>query len=110
MGQVAIYCHVSTDDQSYERQERDLRAFAKRAGHKVVTVFKETASGADNGRPERAKVLALARAREIDAILVIELSAARKTSSRRSMICMAGRSASWLKQASALISAPQAAS
>ena len=74
MGQVAIYCRVSTDDQSCERQERDLRAFAKRAGHKVVEVFKETASGADNGRPERAKVLALSRAHNIDAILVTELS------------------------------------
>ena len=39
-----------------------------------VDVFKETASGADNARPERAKVLALARAHEIDAILVTELS------------------------------------
>src|SRR5262245_823667 len=74
LGQVAVYCRVSTDDQSCERQERDLRAFAKRAGHKVVAVFKETASGADNGRPERAKVLALARAHKIDAILVTELS------------------------------------
>jgi putative DNA-invertase from lambdoid prophage Rac len=74
LGQVAIYCRVSTDDQSCERQERDLRAFAKRAGHKIVAVYKETASGADNGRPERAKVLALARGREIDAILVTELS------------------------------------
>jgi putative DNA-invertase from lambdoid prophage Rac len=74
LGQVAIYCRVSTDDQSCDRQERDLRAFAKRAGHKVVAVFKETASGADNGRPERAKVLALARAHKIDAILVTELS------------------------------------
>ena len=74
MGQVAIYCRVSTDDQSCERQERDLRAFARRAGHKVMAVFKETASGADNGRPERAKVLALARAHKIDAVLVTELS------------------------------------
>jgi putative DNA-invertase from lambdoid prophage Rac len=39
-----------------------------------VAVFKETASGADNARPKRSKVLALARAREIDAILVTELS------------------------------------
>lgn len=74
MGQVAIYCRVSTDDQSCERQERDLRTFAKRASHKVVAVFKETASGADNARPARAKILAMARAREIDAILVTELS------------------------------------
>jgi DNA invertase Pin-like site-specific DNA recombinase len=48
LGQVAIYCRVSTDDQSCDRQERDLRAFARRAGHKVVGVFKETASGAKN--------------------------------------------------------------
>jgi len=74
LGQVAVYCRVSTDDQSCGRQERDLRVFAKRAGHKVVAVFKETASGADNGRPERAKVLALARARKVDAVLVTELS------------------------------------
>jgi putative DNA-invertase from lambdoid prophage Rac len=74
LGQVAVYCRVSTDDQSCERQERDLRAFAKRAGHKIVATFRETASGADNARPERAKVLALARAHDIDAILVTELS------------------------------------
>jgi DNA invertase Pin-like site-specific DNA recombinase len=51
-----------------------LTAFAKRAAHKIVAVFRETASGADDKRPERAKVLALARAREIDAVLVTELS------------------------------------
>jgi putative DNA-invertase from lambdoid prophage Rac len=39
-----------------------------------VAVFKETASGAKNDRVERAKVMQLARAREIDAILVTELS------------------------------------
>ena len=37
-------------------------------------MFKETASGADDDRPERKKVMALARAREIEAILVTELS------------------------------------
>ena len=62
MGQrVAIYCRVSTDDQSCERQERDLRAFAKRAGHNIVAVFKETASGAKNDRAERKKVMSLAQ-------------------------------------------------
>jgi putative DNA-invertase from lambdoid prophage Rac len=44
LGQVAIYCRVSTEDQSCERQERDLRAFAKRARHEVVAVFRETAT------------------------------------------------------------------
>jgi putative DNA-invertase from lambdoid prophage Rac len=72
--QVAIYCRVSTADQSCERQERDLREYAKRAGQDVVGVFKETASGAKDNRPERRKVLALAQARKIDAVLVTELS------------------------------------
>ena len=39
----------------------DLRAFAKRAGHQIVGVFKETASGAKNDRVERMKVMALPR-------------------------------------------------
>jgi DNA invertase Pin-like site-specific DNA recombinase len=74
LGQVAIYCRVSSDDQCCERQERDLKAFARRAGHKIVAVFKETASGAVDDHPERKKVMELARAREIGAILVTELS------------------------------------
>src|SRR5262245_59294705 len=71
---VALYCRVSTDDQSCERQVHDLEAFAKRAGHDIVAIFKETASGADDKRPERRKVLELARRREIGAVLVTELS------------------------------------
>jgi putative DNA-invertase from lambdoid prophage Rac len=46
----------------------DLRAFAKRAEHEIVAVFRETASGAKNDRAERKKVMALAQARKIDAI------------------------------------------
>lgn len=75
MGQrAALYCRVSTADQSCDRQERDLRAFAKRGGFEIVAVHKEQASGAKTDRIERKKVLALAQAREIDAILVTELS------------------------------------
>jgi putative DNA-invertase from lambdoid prophage Rac len=36
-------------------------------------VFKVTASGAKNDRPERKKVMALVQAREIDALLVTVL-------------------------------------
>ena len=75
MGQrAAIYCRVSTQDQSCERQERDLTAFATRASYEVVGVFKETGSGAKLDRAERKKVLALAQERAIDAVLVTELS------------------------------------
>jgi len=71
---AALYCRVSTADQSCERQERDLVAFAERAGYEVVGTYKETASGVRLDRAERRKVLALAQRREIDAVLVTELS------------------------------------
>ena len=75
MGQrVALYCRVSTSDQSCARQERDLTALAERAGYEVVGVFKETGSGVRLDRAERRKVMALAQARQIDAVLVTELS------------------------------------
>ena len=71
---AALYCRVSTADQSCARQERDLAAFAARAGYEVVGTFKETGSGVRADRVERRKVLALAQRREIDAVLVTELS------------------------------------
>ena len=71
---AALYCRVSTTDQSCARQERDLAAFAARAGYEVVGVFKETGSGAKLDRAERKRVMALAQRREIDAVLVTELS------------------------------------
>ena len=75
MGQkVAIYCRVSTTDQSCERQENDLLAFAQRANMEIVGVFKETASGVKETRAVRKQVLNLAQKRQIDAILVTELS------------------------------------
>ncbi len=75
MGQrAALYCRVSTTDQSCARQERDLAAFAARAGYEVVGTFKETGSGVKLDRAERRRVMALAQARQIDAVLVTELS------------------------------------
>jgi putative DNA-invertase from lambdoid prophage Rac len=51
------------------RQGTQLLRLAEETGRALG----KTASGADNGRPERAKVLALATARQIHAILVTEL-------------------------------------
>ena len=52
----------------------ELTAFAERGGYDVVGVFKDTASGASANRIARNRVLDLAQARHIDAILVSELS------------------------------------
>lgn len=71
---AAIYCRVSTNDQSCERQELDLRAYALKAGWEITGVWKETASGAKEGRQQRKEILALAQARKLDIILVTELT------------------------------------
>lgn len=71
---IAIYCRVSTTDQSCERQAQDLLFYAKKANFNVVGVWKETASGTKQNRIERQKVMELAQARKIDAILVTEMT------------------------------------
>lgn len=52
---AALYARVSTADQSCDRQERDLRAFAERSSYEIVGIFRETASGARNDRAERRR-------------------------------------------------------
>lgn len=75
MGQrAAIYARVSTSDQSCERQIDELTRFAERGDFEVVGIFKETASGTKANRAERGRIVDLAQARKIDAILVSELS------------------------------------
>lgn len=75
MGQKAvIYARVSTSDQSCERQIGELTRFAERGDFEVVEVFKETASGTAANRAARNQIIDLAQARQIDAVLVTELS------------------------------------
>ena len=94
---VAIYCRVSTSDQDCDRQERDLLAYAERAGYEVVGVFKETLSGIRKARGkqpvERKKAMDLAQRREIDAVLVTELT--RWGRSTQDLMTTLGELASW---------------
>jgi hypothetical protein len=45
-GSARVAAEINSSDETCARQERDLRAFAKKAGYKIVGVWKETASGA----------------------------------------------------------------
>ncbi|MDP8950558.1 MAG: recombinase family protein, partial [Actinomycetota bacterium] len=94
---VAIYCRVSTSDQDNDRQERDRKEYADRAGYEVVGVFRETLSGirkAKGKEPvERQKVMALAQAREIDAVVVTEMT--RWGRSTQDLMDTLGQLASW---------------
>lgn len=71
---TAIYARVSTSDQSCERQISELTSFAERGGFEVTGVFKETASGTNSNRVARNRIMDLAQARKIDAVLITELS------------------------------------
>ncbi len=94
---VALYCRVSTSDQDSDRQERDLRAYAERADYEVVAVFRETLSGirkAKGKQPiERKRAMAMAQARDIDAVLVTELT--RWGRSTQDLMDTLGQLAGW---------------
>lgn len=70
----AIYTRVSTKDQNCDRQIADLKVYADRCDYKIVSIFREIASGAKNDRQERKKIMAAARGRRIDVILVSEMT------------------------------------
>jgi putative DNA-invertase from lambdoid prophage Rac len=94
---VAIYRRVSRADRDCDRQERNLLEYAERAGFEVVDVFKETLSGIRKARGkqpiERKKVMAMAQARKIDAVLVTEMTRwGRSTQDRMDTL---GQLASW---------------
>jgi DNA invertase Pin-like site-specific DNA recombinase len=50
---AAIYLRVSTDEQTTDNQERELRAAAERAGHDIVQVYVDAGISGAKGRDKR---------------------------------------------------------
>jgi DNA invertase Pin-like site-specific DNA recombinase len=68
---VAIYARVSTKDQSCDLQLRDLRAYCSARKFKVFCEYVDVGeSGAKDSRPELNSLMADARKRKFDAIIV----------------------------------------
>ncbi len=68
---IGIYARVSTKDQSYELQVRDLRAYCVARGFDLVREYVDVGqSGAKDSRPELDKLMDDARKRQFDAIVV----------------------------------------
>jgi len=68
---AAIYSRVSTADQSVSMQLDELRAYCERRGFEVVDEYVDSAvSGAKESRPALNRLLADARRRRFDAVLV----------------------------------------
>ena len=58
---AALYVRVSTDGQTCENQERELRASAARMGHQVIYVFRDDGISGAKGRDRRPGFDALHR-------------------------------------------------
>ena len=68
---AAIYARVSTKDQSCDMQLRDLRAYCDARGFTVTREYIDSGqSGANDSRPQLNELMADARKRKIDAIVV----------------------------------------
>jgi DNA invertase Pin-like site-specific DNA recombinase len=67
---AALYCRVSTCDQNLETQLLDLREFAKQRGFELVGEYKDVISGAKSKRPGLDRLMADARRRRFDIVIV----------------------------------------
>ena len=72
---VATYSRVSTNkrEQKPEVQVSELRRYCKARGFKVLHEIVDRANGGGDDRPGLKRLLALVRAREVDAVLVVKM-------------------------------------
>jgi DNA invertase Pin-like site-specific DNA recombinase len=59
---VALYLRVSTNEQTLENQERDLREVADRAGWQIVRIYKDDGISGAKGRDKRPALDAMLKA------------------------------------------------
>jgi DNA invertase Pin-like site-specific DNA recombinase len=72
---AAIYLRVSTDEQTTDNQERELRATAERAGHEVVAVYRDAGISGTKGRDKRPGFDAMykdAARRRFDVVMAVD--------------------------------------
>jgi DNA invertase Pin-like site-specific DNA recombinase len=72
---IGLYARVSTDEQESEDEQNDAsRVRATSLGYTVVAVESDKISGLDSNRPGFQRIISLAKASEIDAIMVWKVS------------------------------------
>ena len=68
---VALYCRVSTTDQTCENQLRDLREYVRARGWQDVTEYADHGvSGTTDRRPALDRLMAAVRGRKVDIVVV----------------------------------------
>src|SRR4029077_12365325 len=70
MKRAALYSRISTGDQHLETQLLDLRELAKQRGFEIVGEYTDVISGAKSKRPGLDRLMADARRRPFDVLLV----------------------------------------
>ena len=70
---AALYTRVSSTDQNHELQRRELLTQTDRPGWEITETYEDMTSGAKTTRPALDRLLADARARKFDVVLVWKL-------------------------------------
>jgi putative DNA-invertase from lambdoid prophage Rac len=70
---AALYVRVSTVDQSNALQIRELKEYVERRGWDLMDIYQDQLSGAKASRPGLDRLMADARRRRFDAVLVYKL-------------------------------------
>lgn len=73
MKQVALYLRVSTNQQDYDRQKQELKAYCKRNRLHIKYIFEEKESGRKDDRPEFKRLCELT-SDDIQLVVVWEIS------------------------------------
>ena len=73
MKQVALYLRVSTNQQDYDRQKQELKAYCKRNRLHIKYIFEEKESGRKDDRPEFKRLCELT-SDDIQLVIVWEIS------------------------------------
>jgi len=67
---VAVYSRVSTELQNLDGQESESREYAKNRGWEMTKIYRDKMSGAKSSRPALDELMADAKKRKMDIILV----------------------------------------
>lgn len=70
---VAIYCRVSTEEQSIDKQEASLKEFCSKNNYEIFKIYKDVISGSTSSRPEFNQMLDDMRSMKFDCIMVTKL-------------------------------------
>jgi DNA invertase Pin-like site-specific DNA recombinase len=70
---TALYYRVSTDDQTVQPQQQELRAYAQQRGWTVVAEFTDVVSGSKSSRVSLDLMMNRIRQRDFDLVMVVKL-------------------------------------